>query len=58
LAAPAYDAIFDPYMVEVLAAEAGKVEGPRYDDGDAIMKVAATERGRCLHDRSVEGRGR
>lgn len=42
---PAYDAIFDPYMVEVLAAEAGKVEGPRYDDGDAIMKVAATERG-------------
>lgn len=42
---PAHNAIFDPYMVELLAAEAGRVEGPRFDGRDAIMKVAATERG-------------
>ncbi len=42
---PAYEAIFDPYIVERLAAEGGKVEGPRYDGKDAIMKVAASERG-------------
>ncbi len=42
---PAYEAIFDPYMVERLAAEQGKVEGPRYDGRDAVLKVAATDRG-------------
>ena len=42
---PAYEAIFVPDMVTRLAAEAGKVEGPRYDGGDAVVKVASTDRG-------------
>lgn len=42
---PAYEAIFQPFMVELLTAEGGKVEGPRYDGSDAVVKVAATERG-------------
>lgn len=42
---PAYDAIFVPDMVTRLAAEAGKVEGPRYDGRDAIVKVATSDRG-------------
>jgi ketosteroid isomerase-like protein len=40
-----YDAIFVPDMVTRLAAEAGNVEGPRYDRHDAIVKVASTDRG-------------
>lgn len=42
---PEYEAIFAPDMVALLAAEAGRIEGPRYDGRDAIVKVAATERG-------------
>lgn len=41
----AYEAIFQPDMVELLAAEGGQVEGPRYDGRDAVVKVAASARG-------------
>ena len=41
----AYEAIFAPGMVELLAKEAGKVEGPRYDRRDAVVKVGTDETG-------------
>lgn len=42
---PAYEAIFNPEMVVLLAKEGGRVEGPRYDRRDAVVKVATSEVG-------------
>jgi hypothetical protein len=41
----AYQGIFAPQMVDLLAREAGKVEGPRYDGSNAIVSVGKTEDG-------------
>ena len=41
----AYERIFVPEMVELLAKEAGNVEGPRYDGREAVVKVASSEMG-------------
>jgi hypothetical protein len=41
----AYRGIFSPEMVDLMAREAGKIEGPRYDGNDAVVKVAKSERG-------------
>ncbi len=35
----AWRGIFAPEMVAILAREQGKVEGPRYDRSDAVVKV-------------------
>lgn len=41
----AYQGIFAPQMSDLLAREAGKVEGPRYDGSNAIVSVGKTEDG-------------
>lgn len=41
----AWKGIFAPQMVQLIAREGGKVEGPRYDGRDAVMKVAASDLG-------------
>lgn len=38
----AWRGIFDPEMVEILARQDGKVEGPRYDGREALVKVGAS----------------
>lgn len=38
----AYERIFVPDMVALLAEQEGAVEGPRYDGREAIVKVAAS----------------
>jgi len=38
----AWRGIFAPEMVAILAREQGKVEGPRYDRRDAVVKVGAS----------------
>lgn len=38
----AWRGIFDPEMVAILAREQGKVEGPRYDGREALVKVGAS----------------
>jgi hypothetical protein len=38
----AWEGIFAPEMVAILAREQGKVDGPRYDRRDAIVKVGAS----------------
>lgn len=38
----AWRGIFAPEMVAVIAREQGKVEGPRYDRRDAVVKVGAS----------------
>ena len=41
----AWEGIFAPQMVQLIAREAGKVEGPRYEGRDAVVKVAASDLG-------------
>jgi hypothetical protein len=41
----AWEGIFAPQMVELIAREGGKVEGPRYEGRDAVVKVAASDLG-------------
>jgi hypothetical protein len=41
----AYRGIFSPEMVGFMAREGGKVEGPRYDGNDAVVKVAKSDEG-------------
>lgn len=41
----AWHAIFPPQMVDMLAREGGKVEGPRYEGRDAVVKVATSDVG-------------
>lgn len=35
----AYNSIFQPQMVDLLARDGGKIEGPRFERKDAIFKV-------------------
>lgn len=41
----AYQGIFAPEMVALLASEGGRVEGPRYEGRDAVVKVGASKTG-------------
>lgn len=41
----AWQGIFAPQMVQLIAREGGKVDGPRYDGRDAVVKVAASDLG-------------
>lgn len=41
----AWRAIFPPEMVDLIAREGGKVEGPRYEGRDAVVKVATSDTG-------------
>lgn len=41
----AYQGIFAPDMVALLASEGGRVEGPRYEGRDAVVKVGASKTG-------------
>jgi hypothetical protein len=41
----AWEGIFAPQMVQLIAREAGKVDGPRYEGRDAVVKVAASDLG-------------
>ncbi len=41
----AWQGIFAPEMVALLASEGGRVEGPRYDGRDAVVKVGASKTG-------------
>lgn len=40
-----YNSIFDPEIAQMLAAQNGRVEGPRYERSDAVMTVGKTEGG-------------
>jgi len=44
-ASDAYLNIFPPEIVALLAGENGRVEGPRYDGRDAVVKVGASKTG-------------
>jgi hypothetical protein len=41
----AWQGIFAPDMVQLIAREGGKVEGPRYEGRDAVVKVATSDLG-------------
>jgi len=41
----AWQGIFSPHMVQLIAREGGKVEGPRYEGSDAVVKVATSDLG-------------
>ncbi len=41
----AYASIFQPQMVDLLARDGGKIEGPRYDRSSAVFKVGETVNG-------------
>ena len=41
----AYTGIFRPEMNDQLARDGGKIEGPRFDHGDAVFKVGETVEG-------------
>lgn len=41
----AWQGIFAPDMVQLIACEGGKVEGPRYEGRDAVVKVATSDLG-------------
>jgi hypothetical protein len=41
----AWHGIFAPQMVQLIAREGGKVEGPRYEGRDAVVKVATSDVG-------------
>ena len=40
-----YNSIFDPEIGQLMAEQGGKVEGPRYERGDAVMTVGKTGSG-------------
>jgi hypothetical protein len=41
----AWHGIFAPHMVQLIGREGGKVEGPRYEGRDAVVKVATSDLG-------------
>jgi hypothetical protein len=41
----AWQGIFAPEIVAILAREGGRVEGPRYEGRDAVVKVGASDTG-------------
>lgn len=41
----AWQGIFAPQMVQLIAREGGKVDGPRYEGRDAVVKVATSDLG-------------
>jgi hypothetical protein len=41
----AWHGIFAPQMVQYIGREGGKVEGPRYEGRDAVVKVATSDLG-------------
>jgi hypothetical protein len=41
----AWQGIFAPEIVAILARESGRVEGPRYEGRDAVVKVGASKTG-------------
>ncbi|MFT3723627.1 MAG: hypothetical protein QM773_08590 [Hyphomonadaceae bacterium] len=41
----AYNGIFQPQMTDLLARDGGKIDGPRFDGGDAMFKVGDTVNG-------------
>jgi hypothetical protein len=41
----AWQGIFAPQMVEYIGREGGKVDGPRYEGRDAVVKVATSDLG-------------
>ncbi len=38
----AYTSIFQPEMTDLIARDGGKIDGPRFDGGDAVFKVGDT----------------
>ncbi|HOY78891.1 MAG TPA: hypothetical protein PLN33_13840 [Hyphomonadaceae bacterium] len=40
-----YNSIFNPDITQMMATQNGRVEGPRYEQRDAIMTVGKTEQG-------------
>ena len=51
----AWQGIFAPQMVQLIAREGGKVEGPRYESRDAVVKVDIGP-GRRLYRRAFRTR--
>ena len=40
-----YNSIFDPEIAQMMSAQNGKIEGPRYERRDAIISVGKTDSG-------------